>query len=351
MKILATLQNQYMQPLHVNLINTMSVYTNKTILVTGGTGSFGKNYVKFLLSHKDVKKVIVFSRDELKQSEMMKEVQDPRVRFFLGDIRDTDRLKRAFYNVDIVVHAAALKQVPTLEYNPFEAVKTNILGSENVINAALDCGVEKALLISTDKAVHPINLYGSTKQCAEKLFTAGNFYGGGRAKFSCVRYGNVIGSRGSIVETLLNNKDAKEVSITHEGMTRFWLSLEESFKLVTFALTHMVGGEIVIPKNIPSMKLVDLFDALMPQAKKNIIGIRPGEKLHEVLLTEEDARRTVVYEDYYVTLPDQYETVAINKFSKYVEEGTRLDDAFSFVSNTNNEWLTKEALLELIHQS
>jgi len=327
----------------------MDVYNGKTILVTGGTGSFGKNFIKFLLKYSDAKKVIVFSRDELKQSEMNREIQDNRLRFFLGDVRDLERLKRAFYEVNIVVHAAALKQVPTLEYNPFEAVKTNILGSENVINAAIDLNVEKVLLVSTDKAVHPINLYGSTKQCAEKLFVAGNFYAAGHTRFSCVRYGNVIASRGSIIEMLIKNRDMKQVSITDENMTRFWLTLAQSFKLVTFAFENMVGGEIFIPKKIPSMSVGDLISAIVPKAEKNIIGIRPGEKMHEVLLTEEEARRTVEYKDYFVALPDRYDTIAIDKFNKYTIEGKKLPKGFSFRSNENTNQLTKEDLLKILN--
>jgi UDP-N-acetylglucosamine 4,6-dehydratase len=325
----------------------MNVYKDKTVLITGGTGSFGKNFVKFLLEQ-DAKKVIVFSRDELKQSEMSAETKDDRLRFFLGNIRDLERLRRAFYGVDIVVHAAALKQVPTLEYNPFEAVKTNILGSENVINAAIDAGVDKVLLISTDKAAEPVSLYGSTKQCAEKLFVAGNFYAAGRTKFSCVRYGNVINSRGSIIESLLRNPDAQEVSITHEGMTRFWLSLAESFKLVTFALNNMAGGEIFIPKNIPSMKITDLFSALVPHAHMRIVGIRPGEKLHEILITQDEARHAVLYEDYFVILPEHFHPETMKKFDIYKEAGEQLPSNFFFSSDKNSQWMEKQELLDVI---
>src|SRR3989344_446553 len=231
---------------------------NKTVLVTGGTGSFGRRYVKHLLVNSSAKKIIIFSRDERKQHQMRQQLKDARLRFFLGDVRDLPRLQRALYGVDIVVHAAALKQIDTLEYNPFEAVKTNIIGSQNVIDAGIDLNVEKVLLISTDKAAQPANLYGSTKLCAEKLFINGNSYSRGKTSLSCVRYGNVIGSRGSIVETLLNNREAKKVSITDERMTRFWITYDQAMDLVDFALTAMAGGEIFIPK-IPSMKLVDLL--------------------------------------------------------------------------------------------
>jgi len=319
---------------------------NKTILVTGGTGSFGKNFVKYLLTNPEIKKVIVFSRDELKQSVMQKEIKDERLRFFLGDIRDLPRLQRAFHGVDLVVHAAALKQVPTLEYNPFEAVKTNILGSQNVIDAAIDQQVEKVLLISTDKAVQPINLYGSTKLCAEKLFISGNSYSQNQSKFSVVRYGNVIGSRGSIVETLINNKSGK-AQITDLNMTRFWITLDQSFALVIYALENMLGGEIFVPK-IPSMKLVDLFDALAPAVEKEIIGIRPGEKLHELLLIKEEAKHALELEDYFVIIPDHYDIFAKDKFSKYFEIGEKTPPDFIFSSDTNKKWLTKTDFLNII---
>lgn len=320
---------------------------NKTILVTGGTGSFGKNFIKYILKNYKPKKVIVFSRDELKQSQMQAEINDERLRFFLGDVRDLQRLERAFGGgVDIVVHAAALKQVPTLEYNPFEAVKTNIVGSQNVIDAAIDQGVKRALLISTDKAVHPVNLYGSTKLCAEKLFINGNSYTPGKTLFSCVRYGNVIGSRGSIVETLLKNKGAKKVAITDERMTRFWISLEQSFKLVLFTLENMAGGEIFVPK-IPSMKLVDLFDVIVPQAKRQTVGIRPGEKIHEALLTETEARYALELKDYYVVLPENI--FNDSKFKKYIRSGKRLPEKFYYSSDLNKDWLTREQLKEIIN--
>lgn len=319
---------------------------NQTILVTGGTGSFGKSFIAYLLKNTEAKKIIVFSRDELKQFNMEKEFKDDRLRFFIGDVRDLPRLERAFNDVDIVVHAAALKQVPILEYNPFEAVKTNILGSQNVIEAAIDRGVKKVLLISTDKAVQPINLYGSTKLCAEKLFIGGNSYSPGKSFFSVVRYGNVVGSRGSIIETLKNNKSDK-VQITDLEMTRFWITLEQSFALVLFALENMLGGEIFVPK-IPSMKLVDLFDALAPNAEKEIIGIRPGEKLHETLLIKEEARHAIELENYFVIIPDNYDIFSKDKFNKYLEIGKSVAQNFIFSSDTNQNWLTKSDFLNLI---
>lgn len=320
---------------------------NKTILVTGGTGSFGRKFVGYLLKNYPVKKVIVFSRDELKQFQMQLEINDDRIRFFLGDVRDLPRLQRAFQGVDIVVHAAALKQVPTLEYNPYEAVKTNILGSQNVIDAAIDQAVKKVLLISTDKAVQPINLYGSTKLCAEKLFINGNAYSPKKTLFSCVRYGNVIGSRGSIVETLLLSPDKKVVKITDERMTRFWISLEQSFDLVSFALKNMAGGEIFVPK-IPSMKLIDLFNAIVPRAKKEIIGIRAGEKIHETLLTEDEARHAYMVGNYFIILPENEEIFKAGRFKKIVKAGKKLPLNFSFASDNNDQYLRAEDFLKII---
>jgi UDP-N-acetylglucosamine 4,6-dehydratase len=315
--------------------------------VTGGTGSFGRGFIKYLLASSEAKKIIIFSRDELKQFNMRKEFNNnERLRFFIGDVRDLPRLERAFNGVDIVVHAAALKQVPTLEYNPFEAVKTNILGSQNVIEAAIDQRVEKILLISTDKAVQPINLYGSTKLCAEKLFISGNSYSPDQSKFSVVRYGNVIGSRGSIIETLMNNKSSK-AQITDLAMTRFWITFNQSFALVIYALENMLGGEIFVPK-IPSMKLVDLFDALAPSAEKEVIGIRSGEKLHEILLTKEEAKHAVELEDYFVIIPDYYDIFAKDKFNEYFKKGKKMSPNFIYSSDTNQAWLTKDDFINLI---
>lgn len=320
---------------------------NKTVLITGGTGSFGKSFAKFLLDNSKAKKIIIFSRDELKQFKMEKEFQDGRLRFFIGDVRDLPRLERAFKGVDIVVHAAALKQVPILEYNPFEAVKTNILGSQNVIEAAIDQGVKKVLLISTDKAVQPINLYGSTKLCAEKLFISGNSYSPDQSKFSVVRYGNVIGSRGSIIETLINNKSGK-AQITDLAMTRFWITLDQSFALVIYALANMLGGEIFVPK-IPSMKLVDLFDALAPNAEKEVIGIRPGEKLHEALMSKEESRHSLALDNYYVVLPEFVSSEAVKlAFMKYSDQGKKIAKDFKYSSDLNSDWLDKGAFNELI---
>lgn len=322
---------------------TTDFLKNKTILVTGGTGSFGKSFIKDLLKDSEIKKIIIFSRDELKQFQMEKEFNDERLRFFIGDVRDMQRLERAFHGVDVVVHAAALKQVPILEYNPFEAVKTNILGSQNVVEASINQGVENVLLVSTDKAAQPVNLYGSTKLCAEKLFINGNFYAGGKTKFACVRYGNVIGSRGSIVDVLKNSNGGK-VCLTDERMTRFWITLEQSHELVMFALENMVGGEIFIPK-IPSMKIIDLFKAIAGNVEIEIIGIRPGEKLHEVLLTEQESRHSLELENYYVVLP---EFMDLEKYRKYHEIGQKLECDFRFTSDTNKIWLTHDQFKDYV---
>jgi len=330
-------------------MQNFSFLNEKTILVTGGTGSFGRAFVDKLLSIPEIKKIIVFSRDEFKQGVMQKEINDPkdRVRFFLGDVRDLPRLERAFHGVDIVVHAAALKQVPTLEYNPFEAVKTNILGSQNVIEAAIDQGVKKVLLISTDKAAQPVNLYGSTKLCAEKLFIAGNVYADRISKFSCVRYGNVIGSRGSIVEHLLKNKDNPVVHITDERMTRFWINFDQAFSVVFFALQNMEGGELFIPK-APAMKVSDLFDIVSPKSKKEVIGIRPGEKIHEVLLTVEEARHSIELKNYYVVLPEDKNIHNEKKWQKIKKGSKILPKDFYYSSDNNPQILTEKDLLQVI---
>jgi len=324
------------------------IIKDQRILITGGTGSFGKNFAKFLLKNFEPKKVIIFSRDELKQFHLQQEIEDSRIRFFIGDVRDLSRLQRAFQGVDIVIHAAALKQVPALEYNPFEAVKTNILGTQNVVDAAIDQRVKKTILVSTDKAAHPVNLYGSTKLCAEKLFINGNMYSGGRTKFSVVRYGNVIGSRGSIVDHLLKNPNLPKVKITHEKMTRFWITLEQAFELVLHSLEDMAGGEIFIPK-IPSMNLMDLFEALAPKAEKEIIGIRPGEKLHEILLTKEEGRHGLEQEKYYIILPEQEKMFNLKeRFKHHFEKSQKLSEDFYFSSKNNKNWLSIEDIKNII---
>jgi len=329
-------------------MSSINFLKNKTILVTGGTGSFGKHFIKFLLAKSKAKKIIIFSRDELKQSRIKDEIDDSRLRFFLGDIRDLPRLQRAFYGVDIVVHAAALKQVPVLEYNPFEAIKTNIIGSQNIIEASIDCGVEKVLLISTDKAVQPVNLYGSTKLCAEKLFANANVYSPGKTIFSCVRYGNVVGSRGSIIEILLRKNGSDKFYITDERMTRFWMTLEQSFDLVISVLKNMVGGEIFVPK-IPSMKVLDIFKVIVPQAKLEIIGVRPGEKVHETLLTSEEAPRSLEFSDYFTVLP-HYDDLSDKKsrFAKLIKQGKAVSPGFCFSSDDNKLWLSAKEFKDII---
>ena len=279
-------------------------WKDKVVLVTGGTGSFGKKFIEVMLQEYHPAKLIVYSRDELKQHEMRGAGFDhPSLRYFIGDVRDLQRLVRAFNGVDIVIHAAALKQVPACEYNPMEAIKTNILGSSNVIEAALDAGVKKVLALSTDKAVNPVNLYGATKLCAEKLFVQSNTYAAGSAtRFSCVRYGNVVGSRGSVVPLFIKQRQNGKLTITDERMTRFWISLEQGVRFVIRCIEQMYGGEVFVPK-IPSMKMIDLAKAVAPEAEIDVIGIRPGEKLHEVLISEDEARLTIELPDMFVVQP------------------------------------------------
>lgn len=322
----------------------------KTILITGGTGSFGKKFTEILFSRYKPKKVIILSRDEFKQSEMAKTfpVGKYPIRYFLGDVRDKDRLYRAFENVDYVVHAAALKQVPALEYNPTEAVKTNVDGADNIVDAAIDAGVEKVVALSTDKAVNPVNLYGATKLVAEKIFVAANAYAGKSVKFSVVRYGNVVGSRGSVIPLFLNfkKKNIKEFSITDERMTRFWITLEQSVDLVIKALEESVGGEVFVPI-IPSMKIVDLAKAIDENCSFKIIGIRPGEKVHETLVSEDEARKTKRFDGVYVILPQFFETREVH--SKY-EKCPSLEDGFIYRSDQNKHWLTVEELQKMIEE-
>lgn len=323
--------------------------SGKTMLITGGTGSFGRTFAKYVLANSEIKKLIIFSRDELKQFQMQMEIKDERIRFFIGDVRDLPRLQRAFDGVDIVVHAAALKQVPALEYNPFEAVKTNVIGSQNVIEAALDQKVGQVVLVSTDKAAMPVNLYGATKLSAEKLFIAGNSYSAdGDTCFSVVRYGNVVGSRGSIIEKLILNKGASTVQITEERMTRFWIDLEHAMQIVLFALENMEGGEIFVPK-ASAMKLTDLFDILAPEAKRTVIGIRPGEKVHEVLLTKEEARHAVELREYFVILPEHSSTSRQKKgIQKFLKMGKKLKQDFHFTSDTAEKRMSKKELLRIV---
>ena len=320
-------------------------WNDKVVLVTGGTGSFGKKFIEIMLKEYHPAKIIVFSRDELKQHEMrINGYDDPSLRYFLGDIRDLDRLKRAFKGVDIVVHAAALKQVPACEYNPFEAIKTNILGSQNVIDAALDCGVKKVLAISTDKAVNPVNLYGVTKLGAEKLFIQSNSYAGGReTRFSCTRYGNVVGSRGSVVPVFLQQRHTGKLTVTDERMTRFWISLDQGVRFVIRCIEQMHGGEVFVPK-IPSMSVKDLGAAIAPECEIVYSGIRPGEKLHEVLVSEDEARSTVELDDMYVVQPTG--TLWFGK--EWEKIGKKLPDGFRYASNTNTDWLDLDGVKAMI---
>lgn len=322
---------------------------NKVILVTGGTGSFGNKFVEMVLGKYKPEKLIVFSRDEYKQSEMAKKFpveKYPAIRFFLGDIRDKNRLERAFEGVDYVIHAAALKQVPALEYNPTEAVSTNVNGAENIINAALDTGVKKVIALSSDKAVNPINLYGATKLVAEKLFIAANAYGGGKVKFSVVRYGNVVGSRGSVIPLFLDfkRKGMKQFPITDKRMTRFWITLKGGVDLVLKALKEAEGGEIFIPI-IPSMKVLDLAKAIEPRCTFKFIGIRPGEKIHETLISEDEARKVKVFDDCYVILPQFFESSLVHeKYDKLPSSAA----GFEYRSDTNDEWLSPADLKKIM---
>lgn len=323
---------------------------DKTILITGGTGSFGKKCTEIVFKRYKPKKLIILSRDEFKQHEMARIFPDVKypIRYFLGDIRDRQRLYRAFDGVDYIIHAAALKQVPALEYNPTEAVKTNVDGADNIVDAAIDRGIKKVVALSTDKAVNPANLYGATKLVAEKIFVAANAFGGGKVKFSVVRYGNVVGSRGSVIPLFLKFKEegVKKLPITDLRMTRFWITLEQGVELVLKALEHTVGGEIFVPK-IPSMKAVDLAKAIIPDCKFNTIGIRPGEKIHETLISEDEARKAKSFDGIYVVLPQFVEEEDIvKKYGKF----PNLEEGFFYRSDTNKEWLTVSDLRKMIEE-
>lgn len=315
----------------------------KTILITGGTGSFGREFVEIALKKWAPRRIIVFSRDELKQHEMRQQVSDPRLDFFLGDVRDRRRLYRAFKaEVDIVIHAAALKQVPACEYNPFEAVKTNILGAQNIIEAAIDCGVHHILALSTDKAVNPVNLYGATKLCAEKLFVQGNSYAGSRNTcFSCVRYGNVLGSRGSVLPIFRAQRETGRVTITDRQMTRFWLTLKQAAEFVIECLSLMKGGEVFVPR-IPSMGIMDLAQAVAPDCRVEVTGIRPGEKLHETLLSADEARHSVARENMFVIQPEY------SRWGRTATQGEPVENGFAFTSDSNDRWLQADDLLALV---
>jgi len=318
------------------------MFKGKTVLVTGGTGSFGKKFTEIALKYGRPKKLIIFSRDEMKQYEMRKEFHQENIRYFIGDVRDADRLHRAFHGVDTIIHAAALKIVPAGEYDPFEVVKTNIIGAENVINIAIDNGVKQVVALSTDKAVNPINLYGATKLCAEKMFISANNYSPFGTKFSVVRYGNVIGSRGSVVPLFKECAATGTIPVTDRRMTRFWMTLEEGVRFVLSSLRQMKGGEIFIPK-IPSMKITDLARALAPHCQIKTIGIRPGEKLHEILITDDDARYTVDCPDRYIIYPE----VVYGRRKKIA--GKKLPGGFEgYRSDNNTAWLSVKELHHLV---
>lgn len=324
--------------------------TGKSILVTGGTGSFGKRFIRTILkSFPGIRRVVVFSRDELKQFEMQQEypaAQFPQLRFFIGDVRDAARVTKAMEGVDIVVHAAALKQVPACEYNPFEAIKTNVIGAQNVIEAAMACGVQRVVALSTDKAAAPINLYGATKLCSDKLFvSANNFKGSRDIRFSVVRYGNVMGSRGSVIPFFLSKRNEQVIPITDARMTRFNITLDEGVALVMHALSHMWGGEIFVPK-IPSYRITDVAEAIAPNCTYDFIGIRPGEKLHEEMITVTDALNTLEFDKYFVIMP----STQLWAVDRYLEtfSGRRCADGFHYASDTNSDWLTVQQIRALV---
>lgn len=320
---------------------------DKTILITGGTGSFGKKCTEIILKKYKPKKLIIFSRDELKQFEMEKIFSDKTydcIRYFIGDVRDKERLQRAFRGVDYIIHAAALKQVPAAEYNPFEAVKTNILGAQNIIDVAIDQKVKKVIALSTDKAANPVNLYGATKLCSDKLFVAANAYVGDTdTAFSVVRYGNVIGSRGSVIPFFLKEKETGIIPITDPRMTRFWITLEQGVNFVLRSLERMVGGELFVPK-LPSMNIMNLVKAIAPECETKTIGIRPGEKLHEVMVPRDDARKTLEFEDFYLIQPDF--KFFIRRFCN--NGGEPVPEEFEYSSGTNKWWLTIDELKGMI---
>ena len=323
------------------------MFNNKSILITGGTGSFGKKFIEIVLKRFTPKKVIVFSRDELKQFEMQQKFNQPCMRYFIGDVRDEGRLKQAMYQVDYVVHAAALKQVPAAEYNPMECIKTNVNGAQNVIHAAIAAGVKKVIALSTDKAANPINLYGATKLCSDKLFTAANNLVGDReTRFAVVRYGNVVGSRGSVVPFFkgLIERGAKELPITDARMTRFWLKLEDGVELVLKGFQRMQGGEIFVPK-IPSMRILDLAEAIAPGVPTKIVGIRPGEKLHEVMCPSDMFYETLEFKDHFVIKPSINFGNNVDYTKNMLgEEGRPVPDGFEYSSGTNDVFLTVEEL-------
>lgn len=331
------------------------MFNGKSILITGGTGSFGKTYTKTLLQKYKPKKIIIYSRDELKQFEMAREFNDNCMRYFIGDIRDKERLNIAMKDVDFVIHTAAMKHVPIAEYNPMECIKTNIHGAQNVIDACLENNVEKCIALSTDKACNPINLYGATKLASDKLFVAANnIAGNSHTKFSVTRYGNVVGSRGSVIPFFkkLINEGAKELPITDERMTRFWISLEDGVNFVLNNFTYMHGGEIFVPK-IPSMKIVDLAKTMAPNLAHKIIGIRAGEKLHEIMISSDDSHLTYEFEDYYAISPSiKFTNMEIDfSINAKGQKGKKVSNDFSYSSDNNPSWISQEELLNIINHT
>lgn len=321
-------------------------WNDQVVLITGGTGSFGKKFAEILLREYQPKKLIIFSRDELKQLEMQQALHYKNLRFFIGDVRDRERLYRAFQGVDVVVHAAALKQVPSCEYNPFEAVKTNILGAQNVIDAAIDCGVRRVMALSTDKAVNPVNLYGATKLVAEKIFTQANTYAGLRpTRFACVRYGNVVGSRGSVIPLFLEQRNSGSITVTDPDMTRFWITLEQGVRFVIRCLEQMQGGEVFVPK-IPSASIMDLVRTIAPDCQVEYIGIRPGEKIHEVLISPDESHQVLELDDMFIVQPAYPWWGETNWKSK----GRPVPKGFSYSSDNNPHRLTPEELRRLLEE-
>lgn len=324
----------------------MSILDGKSVLVTGATGSFGKRFIKTVLETTNVKRLVIFSRDELKQFEMQQYLTSDKLRYFLGDVRDKERLNRALDGVDIVIHAAAMKQVPASEYNPMEAIKTNIIGAENIVNCCIDQGVERVIALSTDKAANPANLYGATKLCSDKLFVAGNALSGRhRTRFSVVRYGNVIGSRGSVIPFFMKKRSEGVLPITDERMTRFWITLDQGVKFVLDSLERMDGGEIFIPK-IPSMGIMDVAQVVAPECRTEIIGIRPGEKLHEIMITEDDAINTAEFDSHYVIQPASSWWDAKAYLQK--KGGKKVPEQFSYSSDNNTVWMSQQDLIDLL---
>lgn len=321
---------------------------NQSVLITGGTGSFGKAFVRHVLNHHKVKRLVVYSRDELKQFEMSNELTASNLRYFIGDVRDVKRLERALDGIDIVIHAAALKQVVAAEYNPIECIMTNVMGAENVINASINAGVKKVIALSTDKAVNPINLYGASKLCSDKLFVAANHISGSAGcRFSVVRYGNVIGSRGSVIPVFRKQMTSGTLQITDPDMTRFWLTVAQGVQFVVDSLGRMHGGETFIPK-IPSMRIVDLAQAIAPHCKHEITGIRPGEKLHEVMIPPDEARQTLEFDNFYIIHPSfhMWETEKARLYEG--SEGSPVDKGFSYTSDNNQQWVDANTLRTMI---